>query len=90
MHLLSDNSYDLFTYHCVVNWQKECGLGPCSLNPCRNEGFCIDINATDYSCTCRTNCNGQNCEICSKLNYGMTSYPNYINNSLEYKVLGDT
>ena len=69
-------------------WSKECGLGPCSLSPCLNDGFCIELNASNYECKCPKNCHGINCESCTKgrcyrWNYKYLALQNSITGSYE-------
>lgn len=42
--------------------------GPCSMNPCRNNGICVNLDERTYDCRCSAKYTGPNCESnCSKI-----------------------
>ena len=43
-------------------------IDECAINPCRNNGTCID-GIDGYSCKCKQGFNGTNCEIGKWTNY---------------------
>ena len=60
---INNQTIDLLSQAIDSSNIKECKVqSACSKNPCKNHGFCTELSADTYRCTCKPPFSGTNCE----------------------------
>ncbi|KAI3385561.1 hypothetical protein SNEBB_008541 [Seison nebaliae] len=57
----ANTEFDEMKLECVFGFKRP--PSPCNQNKCMNDGKCVEVNAVEYMCLCRTGFTGLDCSV---------------------------